>query len=100
MASTDDEVLEGGTKQLPNELLGIIFQHLQMRQTMRAELDLDELMAAGNFEPILQRLREHIHSQGSIREGDELMREVIGRPLGHEAFMEYLRAQYRPLSGL
>ena len=32
--------------------------------TMRAELDLDGCRAEGNFEPILQWLRERIHSQG------------------------------------
>ena len=67
---------------------------------MRADLDLDELIGRGEFEPILQWLRERIHSQGSIREGDELMREVTGRPLGHEAFMEYLRAKYSDLYGI
>jgi carboxypeptidase Taq len=69
-------------------------------ETMRAEVDVDAVVAAGNFEPILQWLRERIHSQGSIREGDELMREVTGRPLGHEAFMQYLRAKYSDLYGI
>ena len=47
-----------------------------------------------------QWLRERIHSQGSIREGDDLMREVTGRPLGHEAYMAYLTAKYGALYGV
>jgi len=68
-------------------------------ERMGQDLDLDELSARGEFGPILHWLRERIHSKGSIREGDELMREVTGRPLGHEAYMAYLTAKYGELYG-
>ena len=69
------------------------------RADARQDLDLDELSGSGDFAPILDWLRERIHSQGSIREGDDLMREVTGRPLGHEAFMAYLTTKYGALYG-
>jgi len=83
----------------PTYTLGNLYA-AAVAERMGQDLDLDELAARGDFAPILHWLRERIHSQGSIREGDDLMREVTGRPLGHDAFMSYLTAKYGALYGL
>jgi carboxypeptidase Taq len=67
---------------------------------MAEDLDIDALVAAGEFAPILAWLRERIHDQGSLRRGAELMEDVTGRPLGHEAYMAYMRGKYGALYGL
>jgi carboxylesterase type B len=83
----------------PTYTLGNLYA-AAIAERMSQDLDLDELAGRGEFAPILAWLRERIHSQGSIREGDDLMREVTGRPLGHEAFMSYLTTKYGELYGL
>ncbi len=59
--------------------------------------------ARGDFGAILDWLREKVHRRGYLLRGEDLMREVTGRPLGHEAFMRYLTERYtdalRPVEG-
>jgi carboxypeptidase Taq len=71
-----------------------------IRDRMASDLDIDGLTRRGEFAPILGWLRERIHAQGSLRPGIELMRDVTGRPLGHEPLMAYLREKYGALYGL
>ena len=41
-----------------------------------------------------------MHRRGYVVDGEDLMREVTGQPLGHEAFMRYLTKRYTGLYGL
>ncbi len=69
-------------------------------ERMAGDLDIDAHVAAGEFGPILGWLRERIHDRGSLTRGRELMEEVTGRPLGHEAYMAYMRGKYGALYGV
>jgi carboxypeptidase Taq len=39
-------------------------------------------------------LREHVHAQGSLMTGDELLTHATGRPLDPEVFTRHLAARY------
>jgi carboxypeptidase Taq len=83
----------------PTYTLGNLYA-AALADRLAEELDLDGLVRAGEFAPILGWLRERIHRHGRILPADELMRQATGAPLGHEAFMRHLRAKYGALYGI
>jgi carboxypeptidase Taq len=83
----------------PTYTLGNLYA-AALADRLREDLDVDDLVRAGEFTPILGWLRERIHRYGRIRPADELMQQATGAPLGHEAFMRHLRAKYGDLYGI
>jgi carboxypeptidase Taq len=67
---------------------------------IREELDLDGLVSRGDFAPILDWLRENIHSQGRRFWAPDLVLRVTGRELGSEGYLDYLRHKFYPLYGI
>lgn len=61
---------------------------------------LNDQFAAGEFQPLLHWLREHIHKPGQCFSASELVETVTGEPLGHQALLSQLRSKYAPLYGL
>jgi carboxypeptidase Taq len=53
---------------------------------------LDDQFATGEFEPLREWLREKIHRHGKCYTATELVQQVTGKPLSHEALMRRLRA--------
>jgi carboxypeptidase Taq len=53
--------------------------------------------AAGQFEPLLCWLREHIHRQGQCLGASELVERVTGQPLSHAPLVNYLQGRFGPL---
>jgi carboxypeptidase Taq len=83
----------------PTYTLGNLYS-AAIAEAMRRDLDLDEAARTGDFGSILAWLREKVHRRGYVLHGEDLMREVTGQPLGHEAFMRYLTRRYTELYGL
>ncbi|WP_298724149.1 carboxypeptidase M32 [uncultured Ferrovibrio sp.] len=48
----------------------------------------------GNFKPLLQWLRTHVHGKGSLLSTDALLRAATGKPLDTAAFKAHLKARY------
>ena len=64
----------------------------------KAELgDLNAAFRRGEFRPLLDWLREHIHRQGQRWSANELAIEVTGKPLSHESWFRQIRAKYSEL---
>lgn len=59
--------------------------------------DLDSRLAAGDFRPLLDWLRDRIHRHGQRWSSAELVRRVTGRELSIEPLMEHLRTKLSPL---
>lgn len=53
--------------------------------------DLPDHIAAGDFEPLLAWLREHVHAHGRRLSADELVERATGAPLSSTAFLAHLR---------
>ncbi len=69
----------------------------------RAQQDLGDLAAMfrrGEFLPLRDWLRLHIHSQGRRYRAAELAERVTGSPLSHDALLRHLRAKFTPLYNL
>lgn len=58
---------------------------------------LENTFGEGNFEPLLQWLREKIHCHGRRFDTDEMVRHATGKTLGPESLLRYLKERYLPL---
>jgi carboxypeptidase Taq len=78
----------------PTYALGNLYG-AQFYRKMRSDLeDMDSLIAEGNFTPIREWMRTHIHSHGSAKTPEELLLDVTGEELQAEPFLSYLREKY------
>jgi carboxypeptidase Taq len=69
----------------------------------KAQADLGDLNAAfrrGEFQPLLEWLREHIHRQGQRWSANKLATRITGKPLSHEPWFNQIQAKYGELYGL
>ena len=57
----------------------------------------DSLMRRGEFQPLLEWLRENVHVHGQCYSPDELIERATHKPLSHEPLMRHLRAKLEPL---
>lgn len=90
----------GGIGYFPTYTLGNLYG-AQFYAQARADLgDLPGQIAAGNFAPLLDWCRTHIHSVGQRRTAAELVQDVSGRTLSVDPLMDYLEAKFKPLYGL
>ncbi len=84
----------------PTYALGNLYA-AQFLATARDQLgDLDAMFRRGEFQPLRDWLREHIHRHGRRYSAAELAERITGRPLSHEALIDHLRTKFLPLYGL
>ena len=62
--------------------------------------DLDSQFARGEFLPLLDWLRTHIHTPGRCYSAGELVERVTGQPLSHAPLMRHLRGKLGRLYGI
>jgi carboxypeptidase Taq len=73
----------------------------QLFDQARADLpDLEAQIEAGEFAPLLNWLREHVHSHGRKFTPPELVERGTGRPLEAAPFVRYIKDKYKELYGL
>jgi carboxypeptidase Taq len=66
----------------------------QLWARLRADLPgLDEQLEAGEFAPLREWLREHVHRYGRTFEPRELLRRVTGEELQVDPLVDYLRGR-------
>jgi carboxypeptidase Taq len=66
----------------------------------RAKQDLgglDDRFALGDFQGLLDWLREHVHRAGKAFTATQLVERVTGSTLGHKPLLAHLRQKYSPL---
>ena len=74
---------------------------VQLWEKIRQDLgNLERHIRSGNFDVLLQWLRENIHQVGRAKTADELVRELTGGPLSAEPFINYLEQKYGELYGI
>jgi carboxypeptidase Taq len=73
----------------------------QLWARIREELpDLDERIAAGDFAPLRDWLREHVHRFGRMFTPVQTLERAIGARLDPEPFLDYLWAKHADVYGL
>lgn len=84
----------------PTYTLGNLYS-AQFFEKAKADLgDLDGLLAAGNFRPLLDWLGDKIHHHGKRFEGPRLVQKVTGKPLSAEPLMKHLKGKVAELYGV
>ncbi|KAK3828627.1 MAG: putative carboxypeptidase [Benniella sp.] len=85
----------------PTYTLGSIYA-VQIFEAAKAAIpDLDEHLAKGEFHVLKSWLNKNIHEQGSLREsGDDLIRDLTGRPLDSQLYVKYLTDKYTEIYDL
>ena len=85
---------DGAFGYFPTYTLGAIAAAQLFDAACRAEPGLSEGIAAGEFAPLINWLRTHVHSQGSSKSAREILIAATGRPLDAEAFVTHLERRY------
>ena len=84
----------------PTYTLGNLYA-AQLLEAMKRELgDIDEIISSGNWSSMLEWLRKHIHSKGSVMEPSELIQSATGSPPSPEPFLNYVEEKYSKLYSL
>jgi carboxypeptidase Taq len=84
----------------PTYTLGNLYA-AQLLAAAREDLpDHDEQMRRGEFTPLLDWMREHVHQRGSILEPADLIKEATGSPPSPDAFVDYLKDKVEQLYGV
>ncbi len=84
----------------PTYTLGNLYSAI-LWQRISADLpDIDAQLGRAEFAPLLGWLRTHIHREGYLYAGDDLIQKVTGSRLEHGPFMRYLWGKFGPLYGI
>jgi carboxypeptidase Taq len=90
----------GSLGYFPTYTIGTLYG-AQLWDKIRADMPgLEALIARGEFAPLLEWLRQHIHRYGKRYGGDELIERATGKKPTAEPFMNYLREKFGPLYGV
>lgn len=66
----------------------------QILHAMKKDIDFDQCVAKGDFEPIVGWLKEKIHQYGGLKSPVELMKEATGEDLNPKYFTDYLEKKF------
>jgi carboxypeptidase Taq len=83
----------------PTYTLGNMYA-AQLYEAADRELGIDALAAAGDFGPLLDWLRVHVHRHGRSRPAAELVEAASGAPPSPEPLLEHLRANVAAVYGV
>ena len=74
----------------------------QLDAALRQDLDedVDDLIRRGEFEPLHDWMREHVHRHGQQYPADELIERATGEPLTADYFIEYTEEKFSELYGV
>ena len=81
----------------PTYALGNVIAVQLWERVTRDLADLDGDFEHGNFVPLREWLREHVHRWGRALEPPELLARAVGGPLDAEPYLAYLRSKVEAL---
>lgn len=81
----------------PTYTLGNLYAAQFYRAAKRAMPSLETQFTKGNFVPMREWLRKHIHTHGKYYSADRLVRRVTGEPLQSKYFIGHLKKKYGEL---
>lgn len=72
----------------------------QLYNQMLKEMNVDELLLAGNLAQIKNWLKEHIHQYGQLKNTDEMLIATTGEPFNADYYVAYLKEKFTKVYGL
>jgi carboxypeptidase Taq len=85
---------DGAWGYFPTYTLGALIAAQLFEAACHGIPDLTEVIASGEFSPLLAWLGERVHSKGSLLSTAQLVEGATGRPLGTASFERRLRDRY------
>jgi carboxypeptidase Taq len=85
---------DGNWGYFPTYTLGALIAAQLFEAVRQMMPDVTVAIAAGEFAPLFEWLRERVHSKASLLSTTELVEGATGRPLGTESFERHLRDRY------
>ncbi|MCR9291622.1 MAG: carboxypeptidase M32 [bacterium] len=83
----------------PTYALGNLYAAQLMKAANQQLGDMDLALASGEFQPLLDWLRKHVHAYGFCMHPKDLIEQASQAPLDAGALTEYLRAKLLPIYG-
>ncbi len=77
----------------PTYTLGNLYA-AQITETLKKELNLEDLIERGELGTVLSWLRSNIHRYGSLYWPDELIKKITGKGLDPNYFLRYINKKY------
>lgn len=84
----------------PTYTLGNLYAAQFMRKARQDLADLESHFSRGDFTPLLDWLRKHVHQHGQKYSGAELVRNATGQDLTAEPLLQHLAAKASELYGV
>jgi carboxypeptidase Taq len=85
---------DGAWGYFPTYTLGALTAAQLFASAADARPEIPDAIAAGHFAPLVDWLRDHVHSQGSLLTTPDLLIKATGRPLSTDAFKTHLKRRY------
>ena len=83
----------------PSYALGSAYA-AQIYNTMKKEIDVDNILETGELFKIKEWLGNKIHKYGKLKETPEIIKEVTGEELNPRYYIEYLKEKYTKIYNL
>ncbi|KGX91923.1 peptidase M32 [Pontibacillus halophilus JSM 076056 = DSM 19796] len=80
----------------PSYALGYMYA-AQFHHTMKQDVDVEGVIAEGDFNQIREWLTTNIHQYGSSKKPLEIVHDVTGEGLNPDYLIQYLTSKYQPL---
>lgn len=87
----------GSVGYFPTYAIGSIYAAQLYQQLSKEHIDLSTHIQQGNFEQIIDWLKNHIHEHGRLFTADELIKNTCGEGLNAHVFLNYLKHKYLPI---
>jgi len=84
----------GGIGYFPTYSLGNMLSVLFYNHAVKDTPSIPDEIKKGNFEPLLNWMREKIHNEGAKYTPGELVKRVTGEPICTEPFLTYIKEKY------
>ena len=85
---------DGAWGYFPTYTLGALIAAQLFAALRQALPDIADRIGRGEFAPVFEWLRAHIHGKGSLFSTADLVQQATGAPLGTAAFERHLRQRY------
>ena len=84
----------GSIGYFPTYAIGSIYSSQIFNKILQANSNLENEIEQGNFENILNWLKENIHKFGRLMTADEIIKNACGEGLNSRVFVDYLKDKY------
>ncbi len=84
----------------PSYTLGNLINSQLFEAALRDLPDMREQFARGEFQPLLQWLRDKVHAHGSVYQSSDLVKQATGEPMQSSAFLRYIQEVTNEVYGI